>query len=957
MRNKIPNTPFATRLSGSAKETQLRIRSMFQWKKKRPPVWLFAFIVVVIFGCIGLVSCREKEDVLCMGLNARVVEIDTEQMILYIQDIDKDVAIFGQRCALDCKQAVEEKKLIFVDYETSELTDIPFTEFQVGDELVISLLTSQKEGAKDATALAEQVQLGTQRPLYVTLTQVANWYSDFIENCWSGGSGYQYTGFTEFTEGDRTLTVQDVPENLAEELLFSDYYFRTVFEFDGLLGLQGSDTLRLSAENERKNAAEGLYFEKVTIHNFATLTKDDFTPGGAYFADAEKSFNFVDQANFRKEGHGLTEYAIVYLDLSWKWTEKALSLGPQLGDGRYERLYLVGKTAEDDNWKIYECFWGEYVLDRTYSDQDAMNALVMGELFTASNVSDVAPAMEGELLIAPAETGQSFAAGYFTERDNYELVIAVWDAESNSIVGTPFRAANSGGIPKVVAGAWEGEQYLLYTANGMSQGFAYGQAGEIRLVNGQMTWEWPVSGDVRDISSQAYQKYLDFWAENLALMSGNGLEIFTENPDYGPYEGSPQQWSRRGLLTGYYVTNNPITDLDMERSRVWLEEFCRDGNNGMDRKNDSASWRILELGRNDLTENCVLLCVSEFNEDCHLRVRMRMDHFGQKPIEILDWEIGGVELTQYPVEVEKIDQTMYVRVEEMLENMVNARWMQENTNYTDFDQMKKPEFRGGDIITFRPLASYADMYPDSVAHLYDLEIGLVCNHPENITLAGGNWVDGFGRLRNKYLLAYMVIEERNGQIVAVDFLGEDELYILGDDEGGAEAQRRMTKAALDIVRRDNIDSEVTLWHDENPYYPLQLGLWSENPLEFLREASTINILDGWEPIYQNGDYWDRYTIDGLSALRYYNSVEDAHVAYTIDLARKDFATLRGIQVGSTRDEVNAAYPELKSGDYWGKYPGEDYLWYCEDELDFGPALIFFFENDKVSKIVLNNMFN
>ena len=66
MLNKIPKTPFATRLSGSAKETQLRIRSMFQWKKKRPPVWLFAFIVVVIFGCIGLVSCREKEDALCM---------------------------------------------------------------------------------------------------------------------------------------------------------------------------------------------------------------------------------------------------------------------------------------------------------------------------------------------------------------------------------------------------------------------------------------------------------------------------------------------------------------------------------------------------------------------------------------------------------------------------------------------------------------------------------------------------------------------------------------------------------------------------------------------------------------------------------------------------------------------------------------------------------------------------
>ena len=58
---RCPNTPFATRLSGSAKETQLRIRSIFQWKKERPPVWLFAFIAVVIFGCFTLIACQEQE--------------------------------------------------------------------------------------------------------------------------------------------------------------------------------------------------------------------------------------------------------------------------------------------------------------------------------------------------------------------------------------------------------------------------------------------------------------------------------------------------------------------------------------------------------------------------------------------------------------------------------------------------------------------------------------------------------------------------------------------------------------------------------------------------------------------------------------------------------------------------------------------------------------------------------
>ena len=48
---KIPRSPFATRLSGSAREIELRIRSIFQWKKQRPPLALFLLMLV-----IGLLS-------------------------------------------------------------------------------------------------------------------------------------------------------------------------------------------------------------------------------------------------------------------------------------------------------------------------------------------------------------------------------------------------------------------------------------------------------------------------------------------------------------------------------------------------------------------------------------------------------------------------------------------------------------------------------------------------------------------------------------------------------------------------------------------------------------------------------------------------------------------------------------------------------------------------------------
>ena len=55
-----PRSPFSTHLSGSARETELRIRNIFQWKKKRPPVWLMALVGAIILLCGSLVSCQNQ---------------------------------------------------------------------------------------------------------------------------------------------------------------------------------------------------------------------------------------------------------------------------------------------------------------------------------------------------------------------------------------------------------------------------------------------------------------------------------------------------------------------------------------------------------------------------------------------------------------------------------------------------------------------------------------------------------------------------------------------------------------------------------------------------------------------------------------------------------------------------------------------------------------------------------
>ena len=56
MKRKIPISPFATRLSGSAKETELRLRNIFQWKKKRPPVILLLAAILLVVGCGSVIG-------------------------------------------------------------------------------------------------------------------------------------------------------------------------------------------------------------------------------------------------------------------------------------------------------------------------------------------------------------------------------------------------------------------------------------------------------------------------------------------------------------------------------------------------------------------------------------------------------------------------------------------------------------------------------------------------------------------------------------------------------------------------------------------------------------------------------------------------------------------------------------------------------------------------------------
>ena len=61
MKKTMPRTPFSTPLSGSARETEIRLKNIFSGPKKRPPALFLALMCAACLLCGNLVSCNEAE--------------------------------------------------------------------------------------------------------------------------------------------------------------------------------------------------------------------------------------------------------------------------------------------------------------------------------------------------------------------------------------------------------------------------------------------------------------------------------------------------------------------------------------------------------------------------------------------------------------------------------------------------------------------------------------------------------------------------------------------------------------------------------------------------------------------------------------------------------------------------------------------------------------------------------
>lgn len=155
------------------------------------------------------------------------------------------------------------------------------------------------------------------------------------------------------TEDDRALNLECLLNNEIDQLVYDHYRDELLGDLEGSLALTGdTETYRITTENDVKNVQEGAGNQSYTLHEMDILSLEDVQ-------SAEQ--RYLDTIAQEVADSNLTQWTVQEVDVSWTYTEAEKAKGPQLDEGRYERYFLLGKTADSDSWKIYDLFWENFI--------------------------------------------------------------------------------------------------------------------------------------------------------------------------------------------------------------------------------------------------------------------------------------------------------------------------------------------------------------------------------------------------------------------------------------------------------------------------------------------------------------------------------------------------------------------------------------------------------------------
>lgn len=144
---------------------------------------------------------------------------------------------------------------------------------------------------------------------------------------------YDFRGVAWAQAGHRYFYAEDTPESIQEELVYLDFLYSVEGDYEKKYDII-SDRHLISIENESKKDPD--VYSSYVLHSITTVDK-----------------NLRDYEYF-PEKNNLTEFEVINVVYTKKDSLNLTVMGPQWGDGTYSRDYIVGKTAEDKDYKIQD---------------------------------------------------------------------------------------------------------------------------------------------------------------------------------------------------------------------------------------------------------------------------------------------------------------------------------------------------------------------------------------------------------------------------------------------------------------------------------------------------------------------------------------------------------------------------------------------------------------------------
>ncbi len=164
---------------------------------------------------------------------------------------------------------------------------------------------------------------------------------------------YTYNGETNVNIDNRNFKLEDIPDNLAEEIVVNNFLYSITADFDSMLDILANiETHKISIENEEKHFNEDIYIRSYIIHEISTLSKDEYDKKELENGGQNTLYYYGWHEIIEK--HNLVEYEIINVNFTQKHSNKSKELIPQWGDGTYSRSFIVGKPSDDTEYKIYD---------------------------------------------------------------------------------------------------------------------------------------------------------------------------------------------------------------------------------------------------------------------------------------------------------------------------------------------------------------------------------------------------------------------------------------------------------------------------------------------------------------------------------------------------------------------------------------------------------------------------